>query len=1051
MDDDSASDFESARMFNDDSHSDIDHDMIDADDDMGHEPSDENYTSPEESVLDSSSDNDMEDTEEHPGDPMDGVRDDSQIQKDDRGLFKPSQYMPLPEGGRAPIFLEERPIARPMSRKSRNEGEMEGIRFASSPGTYKREPCFPTCSCSRSPFVAPRKRVLHDEDTQPADVIPDSHRRDALHRFLQQKHRRRTGWQGTEHDKENVDQDANAEATKNAPVCCQQANISKPSHAQAATGQTTTNDEDETAEGSSSYPQTVYPPTVAFENSWPTEGWGRMHELCDAAKQEGVNALKETVHDYIPGGWPAGSKQKLLSVPARDAFWISDSDIDLFRDQVALMSGALPETPSQTSPETVVPISPDGTQIPQVYSFNPEDRRMKDMSVVYDGQGVTLFWRSQWLPLHRIISNALYAPDGMKRTVIKLVQGAMEAANSFKRRALHLFETDQQREPRQRSGPRPRSLRGLSEEERHKEKSRQWREARRGFNPHNKPYDSLPLSFDIPPIPKEKAQDIAPVHPKEKNRISKRDVKRHHMKRPLSTVRDSRMSKKRGRRVPDSSPSSKSFICRIAAGLKGILHRICGTKYPGVSKRLRTEPRHRRSIAKPRRKGEWTSFPDKFVVPWQRYFKPSTPSALARPAERPTTHDVPVPKERDVTEHVAPLKPSARPPVSPRPTKIAEARPEQALRFERPPAAKIVPHVEPALPTELAPYLHPDKIVHEDLVPVTEPVGDQAAARQAQAEIETGLQNGIPEWLKSATPFGKPVSAVELFKPKPPPLAPLREESIFAPEWRKVEELDKEKRREGRIRPEGPAVRPLSAKWEARVKEAMAQPNNRQLGTTLSGDPLTKRDLATCYTRMAWLNDEVINAYLALIVDYLRRSSGNAGRNVQPKFHAFNTFFFSNLRDRGYDSVRRWASRAKIGGEKLLSVDTVFVPVHNSAHWTLMVIRPSARTIEHFDSLGSLSLAHVNKAKEWLRGELGPLYKDEEWSVLPSASPQQDNGSDCGVFLLSTAKAVAVGLEPLSYGAADITLLRKKIVAELMHGRLEGEFDPAGESGEPRL
>ncbi|KAL2002850.1 hypothetical protein VTN02DRAFT_5747 [Thermoascus thermophilus] len=994
MDDDTPLEFESARRLHDDSHSELDHDMVDADDDMDHEPSDENDASPEESAPDSSRDGDVEDAEDRPGDPMDSVKDEPQIQKDHRDPFKSLPYMSVPEGGRAPILLEERPMARPTSRKSRPEGGVEGIRFSSSPGTYRRKSCCPACSCSGSPLIAPRKRVLHDGDAQPADVILDSQRRDALHRFLQQKYKRRSGRQCIEHDKENVDHDATAEATKNAHVC------------QAANGRTTANGEHETAEDSSSYPQTLYPPTLAFENNGPTEGWGRMHELCE-------------------------------------------------RDQVALMSGALPETPSKTSPGTVVPISPEGTRIPQVYSLTPEDRRMKDMSVVYDdGQGATLLWRSQWLPLHRIVSSALYAPDGMKRTVIKLVQGAMEVANSFKRQALHLFETDQQREPRQQprtAGPKPRSLRGLSEEERHKEKSRQWREARRGSNPDTKPYDSLPLSFDISPFPKGKAQDIAPGNPKEKGRISKRDVKSHPVRRPLSTVKDSRMSKKRVRQVPDSNPSSMSFISRISTQLKDILHRICGTKYPGVSKRVRTEPRRRRSITKARRKGEWVSVPEKFVVPWQRSFKPSTPSALARPTERQTPHDIPVPKEREGLEHVAPLDPSARPPISPRPAKVAEARPDLAPHFERPLTTKIVPHIEPALHTELAPYLHPDRIVHEDLVPVAETVGDEAKARRAQTEVEARLQNGIPEWLKSATPFGKPVSAVELFKPKPAPLAPLREESIFAPEWRKVEELDKEKRREGRIRPEGPAVRPLSAKWEARVEEAMAQPSNRQLGTTLSGDPLTKRDLATCYTRMAWLNDEVINAYLALIVDYLRRSSGNSGRNVRPKFHAFNTFFFSNLRDRGYESVRRWASRAKIGGENLLSVDTVFVPVHNSAHWTLMVIRPSARTIEHFDSLGSLSIAHVNKAKEWLRGELGPLYKDEEWSVLPSASPQQDNGSDCGVFLLSTAKAVAVGLEPLSYGAADITLLRKKIVAELIHGRLEGEFDPAGVSGEPRL
>ena len=149
------------------------------------------------------------------------------------------------------------------------------------------------------------------------------------------------------------------------------------------------------------------------------------------------------------------------------------------------------------------------------------------------------------------------------------------------------------------------------------------------------------------------------------------------------------------------------------------------------------------------------------------------------------------------------------------------------------------------------------------------------------------------------------------------------------------------------------------------------------------------------------------------------------------------------MRDKGYDSVARWAKRAKIGGPLLLDVDTVYIPVHNSQHWTLVVVRPGERSIEHFDSLGARSRRHIAVVQTWLRGELGPKYVEEEWRVLPSLSPQQDNGSDCGVFLLTTAKAVAIGLEPLSYGAQDTPLLRRKIVAELMAGGLEGEFDPA--------
>ncbi|CBF84207.1 hypothetical protein AN2689.2 [Aspergillus nidulans FGSC A4] len=317
---------------------------------------------------------------------------------------------------------------------------------------------------------------------------------------------------------------------------------------------------------------------------------------------------------------------------------------------------------------------------------------------------------------------------------------------------------------------------------------------------------------------------------------------------------------------------------------------------------------------------------------------------------------------------------------------------------------------------------------------------------QLYAQLAASLEPYVDPWAQPRDfTKGTPRSAVKLVKPKIEPVPDGRSESIYAKEY---EEMQKMKKLEygpvGRQVPEGVAVRPLPDNWKARLKDLKKKAHWVEVATTPSGESLTRDDIDTCLTPMAWLNDEVINSYLGLIVNHMRHENGNAGRHDKPRYHAFNTFFFSNLRDKGYDSVKRWAKRAKIGGKDLLDVDTVFIPVHNKAHWTLIVVKPSARTIEHFDSLGSLSRRHVETVKGWLRGELGDLYDDDEWEVLPSESPQQDNGSDCGVFLLTTAKAVALNIEPLAYGARDTPLLRQKIVAELINGGFEGDFTPDG-------
>jgi hypothetical protein len=539
------------------------------------------------------------------------------------------------------------------------------------------------------------------------------------------------------------------------------------------------------------------------------------------------------------------------------------------------------------------------------------------------------------------------------------------------------------------SPSRVASLRTLPEDQRRRIREHEWRRQR-----GQAPVQELPfpdLTIDIPQFPTSGS-------PSQQEKPGDSVVKRHAksprgvQKRPRSSLKDIKhLQAKTGIKMPagvQKSPQAKSVS-------------------PNLKRRM---------------------------LQWRRYPDRARREKLLQEGWKTGNFDELL-REQGVSTHLEPLK----------------LKDKKRVRFKEPLTEYFV---KPSLP-DLAPYLHAesptvDRIKcekqlsneqKENIPPAIEPEvkAEAEVARDEQVEIRDRLFDEPYE-----NPLGPAVSAVSLFYPRAKPLPPGRTESIYAKEWKKIEEEQKRQERPARIRPEGPAVRPLTDSWVTKVTQAMSGPN-RRIASTLAGDPLTKKDLSTCYTPAAWLNDEVINSYLALIVDYLRRTHNNAGRNDKPKFHAFNSFFFSNLRDKGYQSVGRWASRAKIGGASLLNVDTVFVPVHNSAHWTLIVIKPAERTIENFDSLGSVSARHMAVIKDWLKNELGELYVAKEWTVLPSVSPQQTNGSDCGVFLLSTAKAVAIGLEPLSYCAGDIVLLRKKIVAELMAGGLEGDFDPASD------
>ena len=260
--------------------------------------------------------------------------------------------------------------------------------------------------------------------------------------------------------------------------------------------------------------------------------------------------------------------------------------------------------------------------------------------------------------------------------------------------------------------------------------------------------------------------------------------------------------------------------------------------------------------------------------------------------------------------------------------------------------------------------------------------------------------------------------------------------------------------REGILRiPQTPVVQSLSADHEAMVNEALRKGMQTQVALTVTGNPITRRDIGkvlpqpgTSDDASGWLNDEVIQAYLEIVVAH----GGQNKRSKVPRYHAFNTFFYNNLRTKGYEGVRRWAKKAKFGGKDLLGVEYIFVPVNKSGnHWTMAIISPSRRTVQYYDSLHGSSSEVIAKLHSWLEGELGSAYNGEEWTVLEQdgyqgrgRGPTQLNGSDCGVFAITTAKMVMLGIDPMAVSGRDMQLQRRRVVAEVLSGGFTGPFSP---------
>ena len=224
-------------------------------------------------------------------------------------------------------------------------------------------------------------------------------------------------------------------------------------------------------------------------------------------------------------------------------------------------------------------------------------------------------------------------------------------------------------------------------------------------------------------------------------------------------------------------------------------------------------------------------------------------------------------------------------------------------------------------------------------------------------------------------------------------------------------------------------IKPLNAEWDSKVEDAVkngaARLKASDFARVVPGAGASGTD--------NWLNDEVIAAYLTLVAAHGKKQDR---KTQSPSHHAFNSFFYTNLSTKGVDSVKKWAKKALIGGKSLLNTKSVFIPINSGAHWTLCVVSGETKTITHYNSLPGSSTRYLKCVREWVESELGSAFKGEEWVCLAGSSPQQSNSDDCGVFTITTARQLMLGMGAGSYSAADIGVQRRRIVAEIVNGGL---------------
>ncbi|NWQ72361.1 SENP1 protease, partial [Neopipo cinnamomea] len=107
----------------------------------------------------------------------------------------------------------------------------------------------------------------------------------------------------------------------------------------------------------------------------------------------------------------------------------------------------------------------------------------------------------------------------------------------------------------------------------------------------------------------------------------------------------------------------------------------------------------------------------------------------------------------------------------------------------------------------------------------------------------------------------------------------------------------------------------ITEEMEKEIKSVFRVGNQDEVLSEAFRLTITRKDIQTL-NNLNWLNDEIINFYMNLLMERSKEKG-------LPAVHAFNTFFFTKLRSAGYGAVKRWTKKVDI-----FSVDLLLVPIH---------------------------------------------------------------------------------------------------------------------------
>jgi sentrin-specific protease 1 len=208
------------------------------------------------------------------------------------------------------------------------------------------------------------------------------------------------------------------------------------------------------------------------------------------------------------------------------------------------------------------------------------------------------------------------------------------------------------------------------------------------------------------------------------------------------------------------------------------------------------------------------------------------------------------------------------------------------------------------------------------------------------------------------------------------------------------------------------------------ISSALAKDHGAVLHT-ITNMPITPKDLTTL-TGISWVNDAVMDGYLALV------------NNESFETSNFTIYFYHALIKKTNEEMLRWTKKTSFFGTRL-----VHIPVNDSGtHWCMATIDNQEKTVTVRDSIrgteGDFEIQHIlDNIKTIMRHDIlmNPLSRGhniQDYQFIHDRTmPKQNDGYNCGVFALQAARYISAH-KPITFTRDDMPYFRQRMQYELL-------------------